>query len=322
MLEVKNISFSYDILPVLRELSFSVPRGQHLSVMGESGCGKSTLLKVIYGLLQADPGEIFYNNEKLLGPDFHLIPGEAFMKYQAQDSDLMPFTTVEENVGKYLSNFYKDEKKKRTMELLELVGMSAYAYVKSSNLSGGQQQRIALARVLAKEPEIVLLDEPFSSIDNFKKNHLRRNLFAYFKEKNITCIVATHDIDDTLPYADEILVLKKGEIVGRGAPESLYSNPPDMYVASLFGEVSELPVHLLIPFKDKNKTVLIYPHEIFITKKSALKAVVKKSYYKGHAFLHEAYYHDEVVFFENPVEIEANKSVFLSVNKKLLEKRI
>src|SRR5690606_9221143 len=142
MLEVKNISFSYDTLPVLRELSFSVPRGQHLSVIGESGCGKSTLLKVIYGLLQADPGEIFYNNEKLLGPDFHLIPGEAFMKYQAQDSDLMPFTTVEENVGKYLSNFNKPEKKKRTKELLELVGMSAYAYVKTLNLSGGQQQRI------------------------------------------------------------------------------------------------------------------------------------------------------------------------------------
>src|SRR5690606_28876052 len=154
MLEVKNISFSYDILPVLRELSFSVPRGQHLSVMGESGCGKSTLLKIIYGLLQVEQGEIFYNNKKLLGPDFHLIPGEEFMKYQAQDFDLMPFTTVEENVGKHLSNFYKDEKKKRVKELLELVGMSAYAYVKPLNLSGGQQQRIALAKVLAKEPEI------------------------------------------------------------------------------------------------------------------------------------------------------------------------
>jgi len=322
MLEVKNISFSYDILPVLSELSFSVPRGQHLSVMGESGCGKSTLLKIIYGLLQVSQGEIFYNNEKLLGPDFHLIPGEDFMKYQAQDFDLMPFTTVEENVGKHLSNFYKDEKKKRVRELLELVGMSAYAYVKPLNLSGGQQQRIALAKVLAKEPEIVLLDEPFSGIDNFKKNQLRRNLFAYFKEKDITCIVATHDIDDTLAYSDEILVLKKGEIVSRDTPENLYSKPPNMYVASLFGEVSELPVHLLIPFKDKGKTVLVYPHEIFIAKKSALKVVIKKSYYKGHAFLHEAYYGDGVVFFENPVEIEENKSVFLSVNKKFLEERI
>src|SRR5690606_14576863 len=123
-------------------------------------------------------------------------------------------------------NFYKSEKKKRTEELLELVGMSAYSYVKALNLSGGQKQRIALAKVLAKEPEIVLLDEPFSSIDNFKKSHLRRNLFTYFKERNITCIVATQDIDDTLPYADEILVLKKGEIVSRGTPESLYRNPP------------------------------------------------------------------------------------------------
>src|SRR5690606_5062310 len=148
------------------------------SVMGESGCGKSTLLKVIYGLLQADQGEIFYNNKKLLGPDFHLIPGEDFMKYLAQDFDLMPFITAEENVGKYLSNFYKSEKKKRTKELLELVGMSAYLYVKPLIMSCGQLHRIALAKVLAKEPEIILLDEPFSSIDNLKKNHLRRNLFA------------------------------------------------------------------------------------------------------------------------------------------------
>src|SRR5690606_35604116 len=213
-------------------------------------------------------------------------------------------------------------KKKRVKELLDLVGMSAYTHVKPLNMSRGQQQRIALAKVLAKEPEIILLDEPFSSIDNFKKNDLRRNLFAYFKEKNITCIVATHDIDDALAYADEILVLKKGEIASRGTPENLYQNPPEIYVASLFGEVSELPVHLLIPFKDKTKTILIYPHEIFITKKSALKVVIKKSYYKGHTFLHEAYYRDEVVFFENPVEIEVNKSVFLAVNKKLLEVRI
>ena len=105
----------------------------------------------------------------------------------------MPYISVEENIGKFLSNFYPEEKQKRTSELLEVVELTNFANVKVKTLSGGQKQRVALARALAKQPEIILLDEPFSHIDNFKKQSLRRRVFKYLKDKKITCIVATHD---------------------------------------------------------------------------------------------------------------------------------
>ena len=115
MLVAKNISFSYLDESTLQNISFSVKKGTHLAVIGESGCGKSTLLKLIYGLYDLDEGQIFWKHTEVLGPKFHLIPGMPFMKYLAQDFDLMPFITVSENVGKYLSNFYPEEKKARVL---------------------------------------------------------------------------------------------------------------------------------------------------------------------------------------------------------------
>ena len=143
----------------------------------------------MYGLYDLDNGEIHYEDKQILGPKYNLIPGEDYIKYLAQDFDLMPYITVEENVGKFLSNIYKNEKKARVQELLAMVEMTEFAKVKAKYLSGGQQQRVALARVLALKPEILLLDEPFSQIDSFRKNSPRRNLFNYFKKIHFKKII-------------------------------------------------------------------------------------------------------------------------------------
>ena len=188
MLELKNISFTYIDNVVIEDVSFVIKKGENIALIGESGCGKSTLLKLIYGLYDLDKGVISYKDKIILGPKYNLIPGEDYIKYLAQDFDLMPYISVEENVGKFLSNIYRDKKKARVQELLEMVEMTEFAKVKAKYLSGGQQQRVALARVLALEPEILLLDEPFSQIDTFRKNALRRNLFRYLKEKQIKAI--------------------------------------------------------------------------------------------------------------------------------------
>jgi ABC-type nitrate/sulfonate/bicarbonate transport system ATPase subunit len=156
MLQVENITFSYDKNKVIKNIDFSVSKGQNIAIIGESGCGKSTLLKLIYGLYDLDEGQIFWNENEVLGPKFHLVPGMHFMKYLAQDFDLMPFITVAENVGKYLSNIYPEKKQSRINELLEIVEMTEYSNVKAKFLSGGQQQRVALAKVLALEPEVLL----------------------------------------------------------------------------------------------------------------------------------------------------------------------
>ena len=314
MLQVQHVSFSYlENTPILKEISFEIPQGTHVSIIGESGCGKSTLLKLIYGLYDVDAGEIFWKKEQVLGPAFHLVPGFERMKYVAQDFDLMPYTTVSENIGTYLSNFYPSAKQQRINELLEMVEMSAFANVKAKLLSGGQQQRVALAKALAREPEVLLLDEPFSHIDNFRKNALRRNLFNYLKKENITCIVATHDRTDALSFADTTIVLKQGELISQSDSRELYKNPTSKYVASLFGEVNELPASLFPNMETSTETILVYPHQLKISETADFKVTVKKSYFKGSHYLVLAKYGETVVFFESLEELENGVAIGLEI---------
>ena len=304
MLKVSNISFEYaPKKEILTDISFTLGEGQHLCVMGESGSGKSTLLKAVYGLLDLKKGSINWKNQEILGPAFHLVPGMSFFKYVAQDFDLMPYTSVAENIGKFLSRFYPEEKEQRTNELLEVIEMSSFANEKVKTLSGGQQQRVAIARALAKEPELILLDEPFGQIDNFKKNSLRRKLFSYLKEKNISCIVATHDGDDALSFADQMMVIKNKKVIAFDSPRNLYKSPSEHYVAALFDDVNEL-------FIDGEKR-LIYPHKIQVSKDSSYKAVVKKSFFKGSFWLIEARFNSQVIFFQNPENIVSGKEIGL-----------
>ena len=313
MLVVKNISFTYIENPVIENVSFEIAKGQNVAVIGESGCGKSTLLKLIYGLYDLDNGEILYNNEPILGPKYNLIPGEDYIKYLAQDFDLMPYTTVEENVGKFLSNIYKDKKKSRVQELLEMVEMTEFAKVKAKYLSGGQQQRVALARVLALEPEILLLDEPFSQIDSFRKNSLRRNLFNYFKKKQITCIIATHDSTEALSFSDETIVLQNGKLIAKGSSRQLYDNPPSFYVASLFGEVNELKQSHFADLEGSDETLLLYPHQLKVVDEGKMKAIVKQCYFKGSHYLVKAAFEKRALFFEHNSELELNQEVSLEI---------
>ena len=303
MLSVNNISFSYLDNKTLNDISFSLEKGKILSIIGESGCGKSTLLKLIYGLYDLDEGSVFWNEKEILGQKFNLIPGMEYMKYLAQDFDLMPFITVAENVGKYLSNIYKDKKNQRIAELLEIVEMTEYANVKAKFLSGGQMQRVALARVLALEPEVLLLDEPFSHIDNFRKNSLRRKLFGYLKEKQITTILATHDSTDVLSFADEVVIMKEGQIIELGKPNDIYNKPKNFYIASLFGDVNEIQI-------DRKKK-LLFPHQLEVVENSELSVVVKNNYYKGNYYLVESEFDNQTVFFENQKEISKGSVVFL-----------
>lgn len=314
MLQVQHVSFSYlENTSILKDISFEIPQGTHVSIIGESGCGKSTLLKLIYGLYDVDAGEIFWKDEQILGPKFNLVPGFERMKYVAQDFDLMPYTTVSENIGTYLSNFYPSAKQQRIAELLEMVEMSAFANVKVKLLSGGQQQRVALAKALAREPEVLLLDEPFSHIDNFRKNALRRNLFSYLKKENITCIVATHDRTDALSFADTTIVLKQGELIAQSDSRELYKNPTNKYVASLFGEVNEFHASLFPNMETLTETILVYPHQLKVSENPDFKATVQQNYFKGSHYLVLAKYEETVIFFESLDVLENGAEVGLEI---------
>ena len=307
MLKVNTISFKYHPkIPVLEGFNFSLHQGEHICIMGESGCGKSTLLKAIYGLLDLNKGEIFWKEEQIFGPKHHLVPGFEKFKYVAQDFDLMPFISVSENIQKFLSRFYPEESKKRTEELLEVIEMSAFAKTKVKNLSGGQKQRVAIARALAKEPELLLLDEPFGQIDNFKKNSLRRNLFRYLKEKNISCIFATHDKNDALSFADKLIIIKNNKMIANDSPREIYKNPKEKYIAALFDDVNELTFN--------NETFLRYPDQLKITDKSAVKATVLNSYFKGYYWLIEAVFNNQKVFVHHSKEIKKSTKIYIEIS--------
>lgn len=302
MLKVENLSFKYDKTPVLKHISFSVKKGEHVSVIGESGSGKSTLLKLLYGELDSNQGHVFWEDSEILGPKHNLVVGYDFIKYVAQEFDLMPFISVEDNVGKYLSNFYPKTKKDRTKELIRIVELEPFAKTKVKNLSGGQKQRVALARALAKEPEVLLLDEPFSHIDNFKKQSLRRSVFNYLKEKNITCVVATHDKDDVLGYADNMIVLHNAKISAKNTPQGIYNNPQSPLIASFFGEFSTID-----PYG------IVYANQLKVARNSDLKVLVKHSYFNGKNYLIEAELDSKTVYFEHTKALKKGSIVFLKV---------
>lgn len=312
MLEVAITSFAYDSEEILKNIEFNLRKGEHLAVLGESGCGKSTLLHIIYGLLDLNEGAIFWDDTKLLGPKFNLVPGEDFIKLVAQEFNVMPFTTVAENVGEHLSRLDAKNDADRISELLEVVELSNFSGAMVKTLSGGQKQRVALAKALAKQPQLLLLDEPFSHIDTFRKNKLRRKLYRYLRDHNITCITATHDASEALAFADKLLLLKDGTTEAYGTSGEVYSGVKTIYQAGFFDEVNVIPSELLEEKSTGDK--LLFPHQLVQTRKTTpLKVIVQHSYFKGSHYLIESKWNDSSIFFEAPTALETNRTVFLSL---------
>ena len=323
MLRINGLSFSYDTTSILEQISFELPKGDVLAVMGESGCGKSTLLRLIYGELPFETGRITWDNHEIKGPPFQLLPGAPFMKFLAQDYDLMPYLTVEENIHKFLSVREPDASKKRGEELMEAMELTAYRRQKVQFLSGGQQQRVALARVLAQKPELLLLDEPFSHIDTFRRNKLRQNLFQMLQQEGIACICATHDYHDVLPYAQKVLVLKNQKVIDHRDTREIFEQPRSGYVASLFGMVNQIPIRVLKPYGTTTNHVLVYPHELQISAKSGMETEVRQSYYMGGYYrIHGAIEDGLIVHFNADSPLETGKKVLLNIPIEIINKRI
>ncbi|MFC5047860.1 ABC transporter ATP-binding protein [Aquimarina hainanensis] len=321
MLKVQNISFAYQTAPVIKNVSFTINKGQHIALVGASGCGKSTLLKIIYGLLQVAEGRLYWDDNEILGPNYHLVPGEEYMKYLSQGFELTAYRTVSENIGQYLSNFEPELKKGRVKELLEIVELEEFAATKVENLSGGQKQRVALARALAKKPELLLLDEPFGNIDNFRRSSLRRNLFNYLKRNKITSITATHDKTDILSFTDETIVIQKGEVIAHKNTIELYRHPKNLYIASLFGEINNIVISDLITSAD-HSSALVYPHEITIVSKSSISVLVRKSYFKGNHFLIESVLNGtSILFIEHHTFLPPGEKIYITIPEDLLLSR-
>ncbi|TXI96185.1 MAG: ABC transporter ATP-binding protein [Chryseobacterium cucumeris] len=282
LLEINNLFFSHNKEnPLFQNLNLRFEENRIIALAGESGCGKSTLLNLIYGLLDWESGEIIFNGTKLLGPKGNLVPGEPEMKFVAQNFDLMPYATVAENVGKFITNINLKQKKETVTELLEVVGLQEFANVLPKYLSGGQQQRVAIARALSVLPKLLILDEPFSNLDFPRKIELRERLFRYVKQHGVSLIISTHELQDIMPWLDQIVILQDGRLIQNDSPEETYRNPYNSYVAKLFGEVN---IFSEAEAEDFQLTKFsYYPKEIKITE-TGLEAEVLESRFAGNYY--------------------------------------
>lgn len=293
--------------PVLSIDELSLTEGTTLAVVGESGSGKTTLMRLIAGLESPETGTISLNNIIFTSDTTMVSPEKREIGMVFQDYALFPHLTVYENIGYGISK--KEGLEERVYDLLKLVELEGYENRYPYELSGGQQQRVALARALAPRPKLLILDEPFSNLDTSLKLQLRNEVFSILKKTNVTTLFVTHDIDDAISMADEIVVLKNGRVIQKGTIEILYKTPVNLYIASLFSPVEKFNESQLTLFGFPPKhgnSYMIRQADFIVNKESKFmtNGIIKKSNYQGTHYL-------------NTLEISHNYTLHFASQKKL-----
>ncbi|WP_428657345.1 ABC transporter ATP-binding protein [Runella sp.] len=238
--QLNSVSKIYHHQWVIKNINFGLSEGEIFGLLGESGSGKSTLLRIAAGLLDADKGNVWLEGQKLRPASDQLIPGHPDIKIVHQDYNLSAPLTVRENINyalRYYEKAYRDE---RVNELLQLCQLEAVAEHPAKLLSGGEKQRTAIARALAEEAKVLLLDEPFAHLDLPNRHRLTETIRELAEQTGIACIFVTHDANDALSLSTRMGILKEGQLIQIGTPEVIYTSPADAYVAELTGEVNLL----------------------------------------------------------------------------------
>jgi iron(III) transport system ATP-binding protein len=235
-LRIADVAASYDGRPVLHGLDLVVPSGSTSAILGPSGCGKTTLLRVVAGFQRADAGTVQLDDETVVGPGTWVAPERRGIGYVAQEGNLFPHLTVAGNVTYGLPRGAR-KAGARVAELLELVGLSPdLASRRPDQLSGGQQQRVALARALARRPKVVLLDEPFSSLDAGLRAATREAVADALAQQDVTVVLVTHDQSEALSFADQVAIMHEGRFSQVGTPAEVYGTPADRHAAAFLGD--------------------------------------------------------------------------------------
>ena len=225
---------------VVNDVTFSVEDGEIFALLGPSGCGKTTTLRLIAGFERPDAGSVILRNRRLASPTTYEAPENRGIGLVFQDYALFPHLTVLENVMFGLKELPQAERKERAREALTMVGLNDFDDRPPHQLSGGQQQRVALARTLAPQPELILLDEPFSNLDALLRQGTRQEVRALLKEQGMSAVLVTHDQEEALSFADRVAVMRGGKIEQVGTPEEVYYQPRTLFVAQFLGRTNLL----------------------------------------------------------------------------------
>ncbi|MCZ4351271.1 ABC transporter ATP-binding protein [Roseovarius aestuarii] len=236
-LEIRNLTRRYDGRVVVDDLSLSVMPGQVTCLLGPSGCGKSTTLRMIAGVEHPDSGEIWVDGQLICGQNAHLPPEQRQIGLMFQDFALFPHLSVADNVAFGLTGRRADHAP-RVAELLGRVGMGQFVDSFPHELSGGEQQRVALARALAPRPRIMLMDEPFSGLDNRLRDGIRDETLDILRDEDTAVLLVTHEPDEAMRMADDIALMRGGRIVQQGAPYNVYNAPRDRDSVAFFSDIN------------------------------------------------------------------------------------
>ncbi|MFN4130955.1 MAG: ABC transporter ATP-binding protein [Paracoccaceae bacterium] len=236
-LSVQHLSRSFAGLAVVNDISLEVAAGQVLCLLGPSGCGKSTTLRMIAGVDRPDAGRIVIDGAEVAGPGRYVPPEHRSVGLMFQDFALFPHLNVTENVAFGLKGD-RAARQRRVDELLERVTLSGFGAKHPHELSGGEQQRVALARALAPRPKVMLMDEPFSGLDNRLRDGIRDTTLDILKDEGTAVVLVTHEPDEAMRMADEIALMRGGRIMQSGAPYNVYNAPVDKAAAAFFSDIN------------------------------------------------------------------------------------
>jgi len=297
-LEVENLVKSYGNNPVIKNLTFSIEKGQLISFVGESGSGKSTFLKCLSGLENINSGKVILNNKIINDKNLFVKPQIRKIGYVFQDYPLFPHLNIRENIcfnleKRYFKNFEDIVKLTNLKHLLE-----RYPH----EISGGEQQRVSIARSIIREPDLLLLDEPFSNLDANIKYSIRDEICKIIKKTNTTTILVTHDINDALNISDKILIFKAGIVQQYSDPEKMYCEPANCYCAEVLGEINKFP-------KD-DKIYYIRPENLKVVESSSNSIIIEKCFFQGKSYKLLGKYENNIWSLYSKTPLKINSEVF------------
>ncbi len=304
-LEIKNLVKYYKRdFPIIKKLNFSVKKGNIISFIGESGSGKTTFLKCISGLEKINSGSILLNGKILNNENVFVKPQKRKIGFIFQDYPLFPHLNLEENI---LFNIDKDFKN-NFKNMLLLTNLEELIDRYPHELSGGEQQRACIARALIREPELLLMDEPFSNLDSQIKESIKEAIYKIIRKTHTTTILVTHDINDCLNISDKILVFKAGVLQQYDNPRKMYCEPANCYCAKILGDLNKIII--------KNKNFYVRPENLEVVKKSDFEVVIDKCIFQGKDYKIKCFYNNEVWYFNSTKQFNKSEKIYLNFSEK------
>lgn len=272
MLTVENIQLAFE-RSVLSSISLDLKAGEIIGIVGKSGAGKTSLLKIIAGFLEPTAGKVTFDGEKVIGPATKLVPGHPEIQLVNQDFHLDTYHTVEENIREQILYLPLKQRDQLVEELLHLMELSAFRKQQAKTLSGGEQQRLAIARALACEPKIILLDEPFVHLDGKLRAKLIHYLLKLQVIRKTSFILVSHDGAEILSLCSVIYFMKNGKFVRKASPKDFYYKPKTLDEAKLFGPINKVLMN--------GKRILFRPDEYEIHSTGSLQLKFQTSLFTG-----------------------------------------